>query len=340
MGWNVVPDGLREMLRWISERYQNPLVYITENGSAEPEVEDAPSVLRDEARRLFLETHIGACAEAIHQHGVNLAGYFAWSFMDNFEWQYGYQRRFGICHVNYTTQQRTPRDSALWYRDFIRRYEESLDQPNGSRSSPRLSHGVNRSLEGTVRLDPESLRQRPSQLPTKVLIGYGSDCDAVRQAVYNGVNIVIWSFIDVVHVDIATYTPSASNQFRNLVLNSDDLRSGYTVSTTLNLTAVRILILDLSMSGYGDVLHFASVGGWNGAHISTDIPPSLWYKVFTENIGDIFDGIDWDLEGNDKLDSPYNFFDLECLSNMGSISQLFKNGTFFVNVIVIVPFHF
>ena len=117
MGWNVVPDGLREMLLWISERYNNPLIYITENGSAEPELEDSQSVLRDETRQSFLETHIGACADAINQHNVNLAGYFAWSFLDNFEWQEGYEKKFGIVYIdrNDPHLKRIPKDSAKWY---------------------------------------------------------------------------------------------------------------------------------------------------------------------------------------------------------------------------------
>jgi hypothetical protein len=330
MGWNIVPDGLREMLRWISERYNNPLIFITENGSAEPEVEDSLSVLRDTARQSFLESHIGACADAINQHQVNLAGYFAWSFMDNFEWQYGYQRRFGICHVNYTTLLRTPRDSALWYRDHIERTEQeySNDYDNEFvRRKPRRTHKANRELKTATNMEVHSMRRRPDQLPAKVLIGYGSDCDAVRQAVHDGVNIVIWSFVDVAQVDFATYR-STSNHFRNRALEVQDLQSVYTIATSLNLTAVRSLIYDLYMSGYGDVLHFASVGGWNGAHIDTNITPSQWYGVFTEVVGDIFDGIDWDLEGNDVLSSPYNFFTLECLTHMGMISQLAKQGMF------------
>ena len=88
MGWNVVPDGLREMLLWVTKRYNDPLIIITENGSAvhEPDLEAA---LHDEKRREYFEGHLRAVAEAIRS-GVNVAGYFAWSLMDNFEWQFGY----------------------------------------------------------------------------------------------------------------------------------------------------------------------------------------------------------------------------------------------------------
>ena len=119
MGWNVVPDGLREMLRWIAERYSNPVIYITENGSAEVDSEEPELLLYDENRQKFIKSHIQASSDAIQNHGVNLKGYFAWSLLDNFEWQYGYQRRFGICHVNFTTLERSPRFSAMWYSRTI-----------------------------------------------------------------------------------------------------------------------------------------------------------------------------------------------------------------------------
>jgi beta-glucosidase/6-phospho-beta-glucosidase/beta-galactosidase len=82
MGWNVVPDGLREMLLWVSNRYNNPRILITENGSAEYEP-DLKAALDDEERRDFLEHHLHACSQAIDE-GVNLGGYFAWSLLDNF----------------------------------------------------------------------------------------------------------------------------------------------------------------------------------------------------------------------------------------------------------------
>jgi len=117
MGWAIVPDATRELLLWISKRYNHPLLYITENGTAE---EDATVEMaqHDEGRRSFFEGHLRACGKAIAA-GVRLAGYFAWSFMDNFEWEYGYHRRFGINFVNYTTQTRTPKSSAIWYSETI-----------------------------------------------------------------------------------------------------------------------------------------------------------------------------------------------------------------------------
>lgn len=117
MGWSVVPDGCRDLLLWVSDRYDSPIIIMTENGSAEDEP-DLETALSDEARRKYFETYLRASAEAI-EAGVDLQGYFAWSFMDNFEWQFGYQRRFGICRVDFETQERTPKASGLWYRETI-----------------------------------------------------------------------------------------------------------------------------------------------------------------------------------------------------------------------------
>lgn len=89
-------------------------MYITENGAAfDDEVHDAYRVA-------YLDGHVRACAEAVAK-GVALKGYFAWSLLDNFEWSFGYAQRFGLVHVDYDTQRRTPKDSARWYADMIAR---------------------------------------------------------------------------------------------------------------------------------------------------------------------------------------------------------------------------
>ena len=117
MGWSIVPEGCRELLLWIADRYNNPIIIMTENGSAEDEPDKATALL-DEGRRHYFESYLRACADAIEE-GVDLRGYFAWSLMDNFEWQFGYQRKFGLCHVDFDTMERTPKASALWYRATI-----------------------------------------------------------------------------------------------------------------------------------------------------------------------------------------------------------------------------
>ncbi len=117
MKWAVVPWGCNKLLHWIKDRYDNPPVYITENGcSYNDQLVDGK--VNDSERVDFFKGYLTACAEAI-QEGVNLKGYFIWSFMDNFEWASGYTKRFGIHYVDYDTLERTPKESARWYTKVI-----------------------------------------------------------------------------------------------------------------------------------------------------------------------------------------------------------------------------
>jgi beta-galactosidase len=115
MGWSTNPDGCREILLWIAQRYPDLPIVITENGTSENEP-DLETAIQDEGRRQYFESYIRACGEAIDL-GAPLVGYFAWSLFDNFEWEYGYTRRFGLCYVDFESQERTPKSSALWYRE-------------------------------------------------------------------------------------------------------------------------------------------------------------------------------------------------------------------------------
>ena len=118
MGWEVYPQGLRDLLIDFNSRYKLPPIYITENGmSSADEVVDGR--VHDAQRIRFLESHLLAVNEAI-EAGVKVDGYFIWSLMDNFEWAFGYERRFGITHVDYATQVRTFKDSALAVRAFLK----------------------------------------------------------------------------------------------------------------------------------------------------------------------------------------------------------------------------
>lgn len=118
MGWEVFPDGLSELLRRLHADYALPSVYIMENGAAyKDEVVDGR--VADDDRIEFLRSHIAALADALDA-GVDVRGYFVWSLLDNFEWADGYSKRFGIVRVEYESQQRIVKDSALWYRDFLR----------------------------------------------------------------------------------------------------------------------------------------------------------------------------------------------------------------------------
>ncbi len=113
--WEVFPQGLTDTLAWIRERYANPPVYITENGAAfyDPPVAENGRVV-DSLRVDYLRKHIGAVHAAIAA-GSDVRGYMAWSLLDNFEWSLGFAKRFGLVHINYATQQRTPKDSARYY---------------------------------------------------------------------------------------------------------------------------------------------------------------------------------------------------------------------------------
>lgn len=119
MEWPVVPWGLRELLLWISERYDNPPIYITENGCAMPDTV-VDGKVNDPRRIDFLNSYLGACHEAIEQ-GADLRGYFLWSLMDNFEWASGYDKRFGMIHIDFETLERTPKASAEWYAGVVER---------------------------------------------------------------------------------------------------------------------------------------------------------------------------------------------------------------------------
>ena len=114
MEWPVVPDGCRKLLQWIHERYDQPDIYITENGMAHQE-----QLIDDQPRVHFFKGYLKACEEAI-ESGVNLRGYFAWSLMDNFEWAFGYERRFGITHIDFGTFKRTPKSSYYYLQQVFK----------------------------------------------------------------------------------------------------------------------------------------------------------------------------------------------------------------------------
>ncbi len=116
--WEVYPPGLYHMLTRIAREYEVPPLYVTENGAAYDDVL-VDGRVHDEKRRAYLQGHFEQALRAIND-GVDLRGYFAWSLMDNFEWAWGYAKRFGIIYVDYATQQRTMKDSALWYQQVIR----------------------------------------------------------------------------------------------------------------------------------------------------------------------------------------------------------------------------
>jgi beta-glucosidase len=120
MGWEVDPEGLYRVLKRIRSDYGDVAIAITENGAS---YDDPPAVdgcVPDPERTAYLETHLDALRRAADE-GVRVERYLVWSLLDNFEWEWGYDKRFGIVHVDFETQRRTPKESGLWYRDYIAR---------------------------------------------------------------------------------------------------------------------------------------------------------------------------------------------------------------------------
>lgn len=122
MGWEVYPAGLTELLLRLHRDWRLPPLYVKENGAAfRDQLVDGR--VHDHERVAYLAAHIAAVGHAMAQ-GVPMAGYMVWSLLDNFEWASGYAKRFGLVHVDYATQRRTLKDSARWYREFLRRQRE------------------------------------------------------------------------------------------------------------------------------------------------------------------------------------------------------------------------
>jgi beta-glucosidase len=119
MGWEVSPDSFYDLLARLGREYGLPLV-ITENGAAYDDSPPQNGVVDDPERLDYLRRHLAAVARALND-GVDIRGYCAWSLLDNFEWDRGYSKRFGIVYVDYETQRRIPKQSALWYQELIAR---------------------------------------------------------------------------------------------------------------------------------------------------------------------------------------------------------------------------
>ena len=126
-GWPVVPDALREWLIMFRARFRAalPPIMITESGCAYGMGPDENGVVDDQPRIDYLDAHLKAVATAV-QRGVDVRGYYTWSLMDNFEWAEGYTQRFGLVHIDYETQKRTPKRSFQWYADVIAAQPNSL----------------------------------------------------------------------------------------------------------------------------------------------------------------------------------------------------------------------
>jgi beta-glucosidase len=118
MGWEVTPDSLYELVVRLKREYGDIPLVITENGAAFDDEAPVDGYVEDPQRLEYLRRHLASLQRAVAA-GVDVRGYCAWSLLDNFEWQHGYSKRFGIVYVDYETLRRIPKSSALWYRDLI-----------------------------------------------------------------------------------------------------------------------------------------------------------------------------------------------------------------------------
>jgi beta-glucosidase len=120
MDWEVSPEGMFDLLVRLRDDYGPAAIYVTENGAAFGDVRNHDGEVRDPERQAYIAEHVAAAHRALAA-GVPVKGYFVWSLLDNFEWSFGYSKRFGLVYVEYPTLERVPKQSFYWYRDFIAR---------------------------------------------------------------------------------------------------------------------------------------------------------------------------------------------------------------------------
>lgn len=119
MGWDINPDCIYYGARTVAEEYNVKKIFVSENGCSFEDKVSAEGRVHDERRINYLKDHFLSVHRAISE-GIDVAGYFVWSLMDNFEWTYGYSKRFGIVYIDYKSQKRILKDSAFWYRNVIK----------------------------------------------------------------------------------------------------------------------------------------------------------------------------------------------------------------------------
>ena len=138
MGWEIFPEGLTDLLVSLSREYRLPPIYVTENGAAMPDSAENGEV-KDPGRTQYLQRHLDALDAAI-ERGVDVAGYFYWSLMDNFEWAEGYAKRFGLVHVDFASQCRTVKSSGHAFRELLRGRSRAVAGPPARPAAP--GHGL------------------------------------------------------------------------------------------------------------------------------------------------------------------------------------------------------
>lgn len=151
--WPVTPEAFYYGIKFLTERYPLPL-YITENGMSCHDIVSSDGRVHDPNRITFLDSYIGAMQRA-YEEGANVAGYFLWTFLDNFEWADGYKQRFGIIHVDFETQRRTVKDSAYWYQKVIETSGGALSMNQTTREILFLEPVCTHNIWGGTRLREE-----------------------------------------------------------------------------------------------------------------------------------------------------------------------------------------
>ncbi|CAM0903812.1 unnamed protein product [Alopecurus aequalis] len=118
IGYYDVPEGMEQIIKYVNQRYENTPVYVTENGYSQSSNNSMEDLMNDVGRVNYLQGYLSGISSAVRR-GANVRGYFVWSLMDNFEWAFGFTVRFGMYHVDFQTQKRTPKSSAKWYQNFL-----------------------------------------------------------------------------------------------------------------------------------------------------------------------------------------------------------------------------
>jgi beta-glucosidase len=127
MDWEVYPPGIYNILMWVHETYNPSAIYVTENGAAFNDIVSADGKILDYRRQAFLEGYLEQVQRAA-QDGAQVRGYFVWSLLDNFEWAFGYSKRFGITYVDFQTLKRTLKHSGEWYAQVVKQNGFSVPQ--------------------------------------------------------------------------------------------------------------------------------------------------------------------------------------------------------------------
>lgn len=167
-------------------------------------------------------------------------------------------------------------------------------------------------------------------LPKNVIVGYttskadtAKSLQKVTQAIQNGVNVVIWSFIQLTKTTSSQMTEETTSKVSTTKLTLKPIIRGGP-----DLQKLEIYIKKLHQMGYDDTVHLAAFGGWNGPHLDTSFSAEEMYEAWKEyNVNGVLDGFDWDLEGEDNVQGPNNVFALDVLERMGEMSRLAKQGT-------------